>query len=108
MDVSALAGWVIGPYPLRYRAAFASSTFLPRTSIGWPYGSLCPEGRRHGFLKFVVSSLLNHLGPTRTPVTQHLRGATLEHPDLATHLLVQACQHLGLVTPDGAAVVRMC
>ena len=44
MDVSALAGWVIGPYPPHYRTAFASSTFIPRTSIGWPYGSLAPEG----------------------------------------------------------------
>jgi hypothetical protein len=50
---------------------------------------------------------MDHLGPTRTPVAQHLRGATLEHPDLATHLLVQASQHLWLVAHYGAAVVRM-
>ena len=38
-----------------------------------------------GFLAFDVSSLLGLGGPTRTPVAQHLRGVTLEHPNLATH-----------------------
>jgi len=85
VDVSALTGWVIGPYPPHYRTAFASSTFLPRTSIGWPYGSLAPKGEGTVSSSSSLVTSLNHLGSTRTPVTQHLRGATLEHPDLATH-----------------------
>ena len=68
----------------------------------------CPKGRRHSFLVFVVSNLVNHLGPTRTPVTQYLRGGKLEPPDLATHRLVQACQHHWLVATDDAAVVCIC
>lgn len=43
VDVSALTGWAMRPYPPHYRTAFASSTFLSRTSIGWPCGSLAPE-----------------------------------------------------------------
>src|SRR3954470_3027258 len=37
------------------------------------------------------------LGPALTPVALHLRRMSLQHPDLATHLLVQASQHLWLV-----------
>ncbi len=43
VDVSALTDWAIRPYPPHYGTAFASSTFLPRTSNGWPHGSLAPE-----------------------------------------------------------------
>ena len=38
------------------------------------------------------------LGPASTPVARHLRRMSLEHPDLATYLLVQAYQHLWLVS----------
>src|SRR3954451_885676 len=37
------------------------------------------------------------LGPALTPVALHLRRRSLQHPDLATYLLVQAYQHLWLV-----------
>ena len=37
------------------------------------------------------------LGPTSTPVAHHLHRANCERPHLATHRLVQACQHLWLV-----------
>jgi hypothetical protein len=37
------------------------------------------------------------LGPALTPVALHLRRMSLQHPDLATYLLVQASQHLWLV-----------
>ena len=89
VDVCTLAGRANGPYPPRYRAAFASSTFPPHTTMGWPYGSLAlveDQGGGMGFLAFDVSSLLDHVGsPPVTPVARHLRGVTLEHPNLATH-----------------------
>ena len=44
VNVSALTGWAMRPYPPHYRAAFAFSTFLPHTSNGWPYGSLAQKG----------------------------------------------------------------
>src|SRR4051794_40095212 len=37
------------------------------------------------------------LGPALTPVARHLRRMSLQHPGLATYLLVQAYQHLWLV-----------
>jgi hypothetical protein len=37
------------------------------------------------------------LGPALTPVALHLRRMSLQHPDLATYLLVRAYQHLRLV-----------
>ncbi len=42
------------------------------------------------------------LGSASTPVARHLRGLSSEQPTLATYLLVQACQHLGLVLCDDA------
>jgi hypothetical protein len=66
-------------HPLRYRTAFASSTFPPHTTMGWSYGSLAvvnDQGGGMGFLAFDVSSLLEHGGPTPTPVARHLRGVT--------------------------------
>ena len=98
------------PYPPHYRTAFASSTFPPRTTIGWPYGSLAPacEAEARGSSRSTSVALLDHVGPTRTPVTQDPRWATLERPDLATHLLVQADKHLQLVVHYDAAVVCMC
>jgi len=42
------------------------------------------------------------LGPASTPVARRLRRVSSEHPVLATYLLVQAIQHLGLVLDDGA------
>ena len=37
------------------------------------------------------------LGRASAPVARHLRRTSSERPDLATHLLVQACQHLAPV-----------
>ena len=37
------------------------------------------------------------LGPALAPVAHHLRRMSLQHPDLATYLLVRASQHLWLV-----------
>jgi hypothetical protein len=34
---------------------------------------------------FNVMSLMDHLGPTRTPMAQHLRQGTLEPPNLAIY-----------------------
>jgi hypothetical protein len=42
------------------------------------------------------------LGPASTPVAHHLRRMSLKHPVLATHRLVQACQHLWLVIINDA------
>src|SRR5262249_42713071 len=42
------------------------------------------------------------LGRASTPVARQLRRVSSEHPDLATYLLVQPCQHLWLVLCDDA------
>src|SRR5262249_20852834 len=72
-----------------------------RSPVGSPCGSLSLTG---GLRAYHVASLKpwRGLGPASTPVARHLRRVSSEHPALATHLLVQACQHLGLVPCDDA------
>jgi hypothetical protein len=66
-----------------------------RSPIGSPYGSLSPRG---GLRAYHVAPPKPHgLGPASTAVARRLRRGSSEPPDLATYLLVQACQHLGLV-----------
>jgi hypothetical protein len=45
---------------------------------------------------------LRGLGPASTPVARRPRRGSSEPPGLATYLLVQACQHLGLVLGNDA------
>lgn len=44
---------------------------------------------------------MDGLGLASPPVAQHLRQVNLKHLHLATYLLVQAYQHLWLVTRHG-------
>ncbi len=47
--------------------------------------------------------------PTSTPAASHPRWTTTNGPYLAAYLLVQACQHLGLVVANGVqSVVHIC
>src|SRR6516162_1437549 len=71
-----------------------------RSPLGSPYGSLSPKGGLRAYR--VAPPKPRGLGPASTPVARHLRRESSEPPDLATHLLVQACQHLWLVLCDGA------
>ena len=54
-----------------------------------------PEGRHRAY--HVPCTYLCGLGPTYSPVVQHLRQTRLYRLFLTTHLLVQAYQHLSLV-----------
>ena len=84
------------PYPLHYRAAFASSILPPAHPQQRPSRVACPlPGRRYAGYR-VPRNYPRSLGLTRTPVAQHLRWRTLDPPSLATYLLVQATSTLGL------------
>jgi hypothetical protein len=107
MDVSAVSGQATGPYPLHYRAAFASSILPPAHPISAPHGLPAPRGagirglpcsaqvppqlRSHPYAGGATSAMV-YVGPTI----------------LATYLLVQAYRHLWPVRDDGAAVIHMC
>jgi hypothetical protein len=96
MDVSAVSGQAMQPYPLHYRAAFASSILPPVHPDSVPRGLPAPlPGRGYAGYR-VPRNYPRSLGPTRTPVAQHLRWRTLDPPSLATYLLVQATSALGL------------
>ena len=49
MDVSAVSGQATRPYPLHYRAAFASSILPPAHPNSAPRGLLSGDTRSHGF-----------------------------------------------------------
>ena len=73
--------------------------FLPRPLPAAPSVRLAarlPSREDYG-LTTLHRGNLRGLGPASTPVARHLRRMSSEHPDLATYLLVQACQHLWLV-----------
>jgi len=77
----------------------------PRSLTRSPIGRSCDLPTPKGGLRTYHVALLKPLrglGPASTPVARHLRRASSERPDLATHLLVQACQHLWLVLCDDA------
>ena len=85
--------------PITGRPSLPPSSFT-RSPIGGSYDPPTPRG---GLRAYHVAPLKPHgLGPASTPVARHLRRRSSEPPDLATYLLVQACQHLGLVLCDDA------
>jgi len=107
MDVSTVSGQATGPYPLHYRAAFASSILPPAHPDSAPRGLPAPLPRR-GYAGYrVPRKHPRSLGLTRTPVAQHLRWRTLDPPSLATYRFGPSHQHLGLVRYDGAAVIHL-
>src|SRR5262249_2231860 len=85
--------------PITGRRSLAPSSFT-RSPIASPRGSLSPAGELRAY--HVAPRKPRGLGPASTPVARHLRRGSSESPDLATYLLVQACQHLGRVLDDGA------
>jgi hypothetical protein len=94
--------WGAVPTPIRPITGWPSlpPSSSTRSPIGSPYGSLSLAG---GLRAYHVASLKPRgLGPASTPVARPLRRVSSEHPDLATYLLVQACQHLWLVLCDDA------
>ena len=90
MDVSTVSGQAMEPYPLHYRAAFASSILPPAHPRQRPSRVACPSSGR-GYAGYrVPRNYPRSLGLTRTPVARHLRWRTLDPPSLATYRLVQA------------------
>src|SRR5262249_35025673 len=83
--------------PITGRPSLAPSS-LTRRPVGWPCG-LLPAGvaGRGGRRAYHVPPLYRcGLGRASPPVAPRLRRRSSEPPDLATYLLVQACQHLAL------------
>src|SRR3954468_9929472 len=77
----------------------AGLRFLPRPLPAAPSAHLTaglPRGGDDG-LTTLHRRNPRGLGPAFTPVALDLRRMSLQHPDLATYLLVQAYQHLWLV-----------
>jgi hypothetical protein len=94
-EVCPLSGGVATPIrPITGRLLLPPSSST-RSPIGLPCGSLSLTGGLRAY--HVASRKPRGLGPAPTPVARHPRRVSSEHPDLATHLLVQACQHLWLV-----------
>jgi hypothetical protein len=85
--------------PITGRPSLAPSSFT-RSPVGSPRGSLSLAGGLRAY--HVAPRKPRGLGPASTPVVRHPRGVSSEHANLATYLLVQAYQHLGLVLDDGA------
>jgi len=104
-EVCPLSGGVMSPggstpvRPATGRPSLPPSSFT-RSPIGSSCDSLSPRGGLRAY--HVASPRPRGLGPASTPVARHLRRTSSERPDLATHLLVQACQHLWLVLCDDA------
>jgi hypothetical protein len=98
-EVSTLSSWGqdTAAAPIRSiteRPLLFPSSFTRRL-IGFSCESLSLAGRRRAYH---VSPLLQcGLGRVSPPVARRLRWRSSEPPDLATYLLVQACQHLALV-----------
>ena len=79
------------------RPSLSPSSFSRRL-IGFSCESLSLAGRRRAY--HVPPLLPCGLGRVFPPVAHRLRWRSSEPPDLATYLLVQACQHLALVLCD--------
>jgi hypothetical protein len=81
----------------------------PRSFTRSPFGGSCEPPTPRGGLRayHVASQKPRGLGPASTPVARHLRRRSSEPPDLATYLLVKACQHLGLGLVTTLAAVHL-
>ena len=98
-EVSTLSsrGQDIAAAPIRSiteRPLLSPSSFTRRL-IGFSCESLSLAGRRRVYHVPPLSPC--GLGRVSPPVARRLRWRSSEPPDLATYLLVQACQHLALV-----------
>jgi len=93
----------IRPITGRHSLPPSSFTCCP---VGAPCGllSLDPNGYGAGETTGLPRSanVTEWIGRICTPVAQHLRRRSSRPPDLATYLLVQACQQLTLVLGDDA------
>jgi len=88
---------------VRHSLTPSSFTCCP---VGAPCGLLsldptgCGAGETTGLPR--SADVTEWIGRISTPVARHLRRRSSVPPDLATHLLVQACQQLTLVLCDDA------
>ena len=73
-----------------------SPSSYTRHPISVPYGALTLPGGRRAY--HVASVYLHGVGRASPPGMQHLRPVTLDYRFLIPDLLVQACQHLPLVS----------
>ena len=80
--------------PVTGRPSLPPSSFT-RRPIGSPCGGPTLAGGRRAY--HVASQEPSWVRPRLDAGGAHLRRMSLKHPGLATHLLVQACQHLWLV-----------
>jgi hypothetical protein len=104
-EVGSLSGGVMSPRgSTPVRSITERHSLAPRSHTRSPIGSPCGSRSLAGGLRAypVASPKPRGLGPASPPVARHLRGVSSEHPDRATHLLVQAYQHLWLVLIDDA------
>src|SRR5262249_24761559 len=93
-------GWGRNPYPPAYRAAFACSLLLYPLPPRYPLRGTYHRGRQRAY--HVPPRYPRGLGRASTPMARQLRRGRSEPPNRATYLLVQACQPLRLVIPNGA------
>ena len=91
-------GQILNPYPLHYKVAFACSSILyplfHRLALRPPF----PMGKHRAY--HVPLEYLPGLGLAFLPVVLQLRQEKTKHLYLTTYLLVQAYQHLWLVSFD--------
>jgi len=81
------------PYPLHYRATFASSAILYPLSYQRPLRFAFPVGEQRAYhVPFVYP---RGLGPSSTPGVLRLRQVPADHLYLTPHLLVQAFRPCG-------------
>ena len=85
----------LNPYPPHYRAAFAFSLLFYPLSYRDLLRGLYPKGRQRVY--HVPQVYRDGLGRASSPVARQLRRESSEFPNLATYLLVPACQPLWLV-----------
>ena len=99
-EVSPLSRGVMSPRgstpvrPIAGRPSLPPPSFT-RRPVGSPCGGPTRAGGRRAY--HVASQESSWVRPRLTPVARHLRRMSLQHPDLATYLLVRASQHLWLV-----------
>ena len=106
VDVSAVSGQAIQPYPLHYRAAFASSILPPPHPDRAPHGLPAPRGA--GIRGLPCSAQVPSLLRSHPYAGGATSAITYVRPAIPGHLpFGPSHQHLGLVLDDGAAVIHL-
>jgi len=101
-EVSTLSGWGMDTAAAPIRSITERPSLAPSSStrrlVSFSCEPLSLAGRRRAY--HVPPLLQCGLGRVSPPVAHRLRWRSSEPPDLATYLLVQACQHLTLALYD--------